>query len=164
MAAYADTTKALLNIAGDDKEAVEQALDSGAFDIDTAFSRGGYAVPVDPTTLADLDTRKRLTAKLAEVNRAKAAFVLSSGTSRGRKGQSNVIQKDWAACNKWLVAVGERDVIIPGLPAAVDSSGLAGGGVTGFAVAGPATFDQVAIQNIHDLESFLALSGSGVHI
>ncbi len=164
--AYTKITSQLLAIAGDDKTTAEQALEAGAFDIDTAFAQAGYAVPVDPTQATDATVQTRLAAKLAEVNRAKAAFLLSSGSSRGRKGQSTVIQKDWKACEEWLKKVAERDVVIPGLPSAADPSGLAGGGVTGFAVATPTTaFNQKRVDDVQRTLDFLVLSESGgVHI
>jgi hypothetical protein len=158
--AYAEINSQLLAIAGNDRESVETALDAGAFDIDSAFQSGGYLTPIDLTEIADLTVRTRVTAKLAEVNRAKAAFQLSSGSSRGRKGQSSVIAKDWSACNDWLKKVASRDVIIPGLPMAVDPSGLSGGGVTGFAVAGAASFRQDRVKNAYDIEEAVALGGS----
>lgn len=100
MAAYASSTSQLLALAGGDAAKVTEALNAGAYEIDSAFAAAGYAVPLVTTSMAT-ELKARLDAKLSVVNTALAAFALSAG-SGGKKGTPDKVAKDYAEAMKWL--------------------------------------------------------------
>jgi hypothetical protein len=158
VAPYATETLPLLDLANDDRESVKDALEAGAFDIDAAFSQGGYVVPIDPTDVTDADLSSRLAAKLSELNRTKAASILSSGTSRGKKGQADVIKKDLKACEDFLKLVSKGELAIPGLARV--------GGAQAFLVAtsDPPSYRQDLVANARAALNLVTLQDPAAHV
>lgn len=130
--AYAAANDALESLVGSDTALVDQALESAAGEIDEALDAAGYATPVDLTVIADANQKARITARLAHLNRALAADILSSGTvDSGRRGQPTAIERQAKIARDFLEKLREGKARIPGLPT---SAALAAFGQTGLHV------------------------------
>jgi hypothetical protein len=134
----------------DDPEALQEALDAGALDIDAAFSTAGYVTPLDLSPLTE-PALGRWTAKLALVNVALAARFLSGGTGAIR-GQAGGVELAYKDARDFLDRISEGRVTVPGLARVL--------GGTGLRVVGDATYDQEAVDTAHKVRRAGELIGS----
>lgn len=123
MAAYADTTDAILRFAGNNEAEALSALSAGAHDIDAALRSGGYSAPVDTSALTTTDG-VRLVAKLRDINLALAAGILSRGQGT-RRGTPDKVRKDYKDARDWLDRVREGKELLTALVPVSGSSVLA---------------------------------------
>jgi hypothetical protein len=111
--AYAEETEQLLALVGAAGQAqVQQALEAASFEIDTAFSTGGYVVPLDLSAIDDAATRTRFTAKLSTVCQALAGGILGSVPTKNRAVPGKVV-KDRNIAKEWLKQIAARKIEFP---------------------------------------------------
>ena len=138
-AAYSETNATLTAMANGDSSTADSALAAGAAEIDEAFASGGYVTPLDLSALDAGYAKTRLVARLADVNRAIAAYILSSpATGLGKKGSSDKVEKDYKRARAWLDKVSAGEIAVP--PLVQGGGGATGGMATGVQVVGDSTY------------------------
>lgn len=103
----------LLNLAGAVQAKVDNAILSGAFQIDAAFGKASYDTPLDSTNL-DAEPKLRFDAFLEDVNKALAAGILTRGAA-GRKGTPENVRLNMERAEDWLSRIGNGEVNIDDL-------------------------------------------------
>lgn len=135
---YAASNAFLLSLAAQDAAEVLEALNAGAQEIDEAFASGGYNTPILLNLLPAGDATDRITAKLAMVNEAIAAYLLGSpANGTGRKGSSERVVKDYDNAILWLDRVATRETLI----AVLINNGFTTASGTGLQIVGDYEYD-----------------------
>lgn len=110
--AYAGSSEYLESF-GKDPDEIAAALESGAQDIDTSFQAAGYLAPINLTSMVEGAEKARLAAKLAEVNEALAAWLLTRGN---RRAAPTPVATAYQAARAWLKMVAEKKVNFSTVP------------------------------------------------